>query len=209
MGGGGRVLTALERNAQYLDNYVQFIKVFKHVDLGKGEIEINLSEVSDKAGYLRRVIIPIDFVQNNKKILLKLEKMLFETNNSQEILTYFKSNHKRFDCLHNEFLWNNQKNPEFLGKEIWDEFEKIISNNAEESYEYATLTRKRFELGEIAISKKAFLSLEYARNIIKGRFELGEESISECNEYLLQYSQLIGPLPDHLYNMMISNCIIG
>lgn len=136
-----------------------------------------------------------------------MEKILLETNDTEEILTYFRSNRRRFISLHTELLNNGKSNPEFLGKEVWEIFEKTISDNARESFDYAELTCERFELGEPAISTDAFLSLEYAKNIVKGRFELGENSISKFNKHLLEYAKLIGPLPKHLYTIMVSNCI--
>lgn len=50
------------------------------------------------------------------------------------------------------------------------EYEKIISESAEYSYNYAeAVINKRFELGEPAISEDSYFAYKYAKFVIKGK----------------------------------------
>lgn len=186
MGGGGRVLTQLEQNAMYLEEYTQFTKMFKHLDLVKGEVEFNDSSALNLVSVLLSIKFGDFKFLNNDKILLNIEKMLISTMETKEIMTYFKGNHRRFRLL------RNPNSEGFLGEELWNRFEKFIANDTRLSLEYALLIGGRFELGEKSISKDAYCSLEYV-SLLGCRFELGEKSISEKNEYLLKYAKIIGP----------------
>ena len=85
-------------------------------------------------------------------------------------------------------------------KETSPELEKIISKDAESSYLYAMFIvndnnidwdKKRFELGEPAISESAQYSYLYAKDIIHGRWKPGELAISQSGYYSLQYAQYV------------------
>ena len=56
-----------------------------------------------------------------------------------------------------------------------------LLKSPEQCYLYAhiVLNDSRFELGEKTISKSAYYSNMYAKNIIKGRFRMGEKAISK------------------------------
>jgi len=84
--------------------------------------------------------------------------------------------------------------------------EPIISKDAYWSYRYARdVIKGRFILAEPAISKDALYSFYYARNIIKGKFILGEPAISKDSEYSYLYAEDVirGRLPDFMHNQMI------
>lgn len=201
MGGGGRVLTQTEQNAKYLDSYINFTKHFKHLDIIKGEIEFSDDCVLNSS-FLISIINGFDFIKNNRKILIKIEKMLLETKDVDKIINnyfYGNSNYSRFRSL------RNPNSEEFLGENLWSDIENLICTDSELSYTYANLLQSRFELGEKSIAKDPKLSLSYARNIIKGRFELGEKSISKKNEYIYDYAKIIGLLPNNLFGAMKLN----
>ena len=66
-----------------------------------------------------------------------------------------------------------------------EELEPIIAKDAKYSYYYALdiLRRKRFELGELAISKNPMYSFQYAQDVLNGEFKLGEKIISTNAHY--------------------------
>lgn len=143
-----------------------------------------------------------------------------------------------------EFLNRLENDPEFcfnylkecdVKSETYTQCLKTISKNAKFSLKFAEETKKRFELGEEAISKDAGCSLYYARNIIqsrfipgelavsknsqfsylyardiiRGRFELGEESISQDEEicYCYAVNVIKGKLPEDMHNVMLAKRI--
>jgi len=66
-----------------------------------------------------------------------------------------------------------------------ESLEQIISKDAYYSYFYArNVIKGRWKLGEAAISEDAIHSYFYARDIIKRRFVLGEAAISESPWYI-------------------------
>ena len=71
--------------------------------------------------------------------------------------------------------------------------EKAISKNPKYSLWYAEdIVNGRFRLGEKAISKYPDLSYYYSRNALKWRrFKLGEKAIGQCAHYSLDYVKLI------------------
>jgi len=92
-----------------------------------------------------------------------------------------------------------------LGKRI-PELELVISKDAYWSYRYARdVIKGKWKLGEPVISQDAFRSYCYATDVIKGRFILGESAISKNDEYSYWYSTDVikGRLPDFMHNRMI------
>lgn len=69
--------------------------------------------------------------------------------------------------------------------------ERIISCDAESSYDYARSKNRRWEPGERVISEDPHYSCQYAIWIVKGRFELGEDKISEDAGCSLEYAREI------------------
>jgi len=73
--------------------------------------------------------------------------------------------------------------------DLSEEEVEIISKNSRYSRLYAQDIQERFELGEKAISKSAFQSYLYAKNILGKRFELGEKAIAKHPNYSLLYAK--------------------
>ena len=82
--------------------------------------------------------------------------------------------------------------------------EQTLCSDAECSYKYAryvmnapcyyfarNVIKRRFELGEAAISTSDEYSYQYAKEVIGGRFELGEAAISENAWYSYLYAKKI------------------
>ena len=82
--------------------------------------------------------------------------------------------------------------------------EQTLCSDAECSYKYAryvmnapcyyfarNVIKRRFELGEAAISTSDEYSYQYAKEVIGGRFELGEAAISENAWYSYWYAKEI------------------
>jgi len=93
--------------------------------------------------------------------------------------------------------------PEF---ELELELEPLISKDAYWSYLYArNIIKGRWELAEPFILKDAYYSYLYALNVIKGRWELGEPTISKDAKYSYWYATdlIKGKLPDFMHNQMI------
>jgi hypothetical protein len=183
--------------ADYLREYINFIKIFKHLDIYTGQVSVNESQ-PDFANKIYDILTYGYPFQANEKIRIKLEKLLFKTKRLDLIFNYFKKYNYYFKVLRDKY-----KTPEINEKD-WEEFEKLICNNANYSLIYAKLIENKFELGEHAIAEDAQLSIEYAK-IIKNRFILGELIISQKNKYLLEYAKIIGRLPEELYNRMLLN----
>lgn len=184
--GPRRVLTALEQNAEYLDDYKTYIENIKYLNIETGEVEL------EKSATTKEILNLLDRFRGNEKIRTKLEKILIESNDEKSFIDYLIKFRYRIDKI---------KKSNDLSK-----IEKLISRDPRLSTAYAEILEGRFELGEKAISKDAECSIKYAE-IIGARFELGEPAISEKNEYLYQYSRVLGKLPDELYNRMIANCL--
>jgi len=73
-----------------------------------------------------------------------------------------------------------------LGKE-YPQGESQIAKSAYYSLEYAFLIKKRFKLGEKAISKSPQASVLYAKYFLQGRFKAGEKYIAEYPYYTCAY----------------------
>lgn len=207
MGGGRRVLTQKEQNAQYLKCYANFIKYIKHFDIDKQEIE--LKDESVEAAYYvlcQEIVRNLDYYN---KIKIKLLKIIFESEDVEKMLSY---NLKKIRWM--------IRNDYEIGFTL-DKLENLIKNNASDSLEYASKIEDRFEKGEKAIAKSNEISftpkgsissrrvlpaLEYAK-IIGGRFELGEEKIAKNTKYIHEYSKVVGILPEKLHNMLIASCL--
>ncbi len=207
MGGGRRVLTQKEQNAEYLNCYANFIKYIKHFDLDKQEIE--LKEESVEAAYYvlcQEIIRNLDY---DNKIKIKLLKIIFESDDVGKMMS--------FNLRKIRWMIRN-------GREIGftlDKLENLIKNNASNSLKYAEKIKDRFEKGEKTIAKSDEINftpkghicsilvlpaLEYAK-IIGRRFELGEEKIAKNTKYIHEYSKVVGILPEELHNMLIASCL--
>jgi hypothetical protein len=207
MGGGRRVITQKEQNAEYLNDYADFIKYIKHFDLDKQEIE--LKEESVEAAYQvlsQEIIRNLDY---DNLIKLKLLKIIFESDDVDKML---KFNLKRIRWM--------IRNDYEIGFTL-DKLENLIKRSASNSLEYAKNIEDRFEKGEKVLAKSNEISfapkgytypslvlpaLEYAK-IIGGRFELGEEKIAKKTEYIHEYSKVVGMLPEELHNILIASCL--
>jgi len=78
----------------------------------------------------------------------------------------------------------------------------------EQAYYKAKKSGKRMPELELTISKNAYWSYYYARDVIKGRWELGEAVISKNTQYSYGYAIGIikGRLPDFMHNaLLLSN----
>jgi len=77
----------------------------------------------------------------------------------------------------------------------------------QEAYYKAKKSGKRMPELELTISKNAYWSYYYAKDVIKGRWELGEPTISKYAEYSYFYARYVikGRLPDFMHNQMILN----
>jgi hypothetical protein len=207
MGGGRRVVTQKEQNAEYLNDYADFIKYIKHFDLDKQEIE--LKEESVEAAYQvlsQEIIRNLDY---DNLIKLKLLKIIFESDDVDKML---KFNLKRIRWM----IGNDYE----IGFTL-DKLENLIKRSASNSLEYAKNIGDRFEKGEKVLAKSDEIrfapkghsfsilclpALEYAK-IIGKRFELGEEKIAKKTEYIHEYSKVVGMLPEELHNILIASCL--
>lgn len=207
MGGGRRVLTQKERNAEYLNCYANFIRYIKHFDLDKQEIE--LKEESVEAAYYvlcQEIIINLNY---DNKIKIKLLKIIFESEDVEKMLSFNLR----------KIRWMIRNGCE-IGFTL-DKLENLIKNNASDSLKYALKIEDRFEKGEKAIaesneirfepkghicSRPVLPALEYAK-IIGRRFELGEEKIAKNTEYIHEYSKVVGILSEELHNILIASCL--
>lgn len=207
MGGGGRVLTQKEQNAEYLNSYADFIKYIKHFDLDKQEIE--LKEESVEAAYQvlsQEIIRNLDY---DNKIIIKLLKIIFESDDIDKML--------KFDLKEIRWMIRNDYKIGFTLEKL----ENLIKRSASNSLKYAQKIEDRFEKGEKAMAKSDEIkfipnghvcpiivlpALEYAK-IIGGRFELGEEKIAKNTEYIHEYSKVVGMLPEELHNILIASCL--
>lgn len=70
------------------------------------------------------------------------------------------------------------------------------AKGAQSAYNYAMddLKGERFELGEPAIAKAPFWSIQYARDVMKGRFPAAEAAIYKDRELALRYDTLLREL---------------
>lgn len=207
MGGGRRVLTQKEQNAKYLNDYANFIKYIKHFDLDKQEIELKEESVEAACHALRQEAIRhLDY---ENKIILKLLKIIFESDDSDTMLEF---NLKKI-------RWMISRDYD-IGFTL-EKLENLIENSAADSLEYTQKIENKFEKGEKAIAEsdeiwfkpKGHISrtpvlpaLEYAK-IIGKRFELGEEKIAKKTEYIDEYSKVVGILPEELHNILIASCL--
>ena len=207
MGGGRRVLTQKEQNAEYLNCYANFIKYIKHFDIDKQEIELKEESV-DAAYYVlcQEIVRNLDYYN---KIKIKLLKIIFESEDVEKMLSY---NLKKIRWM--------IRNDYEIGFTL-DKLENLIKNNASDSLEYASKIEDRFEKGEKAIaeadeiiftpkghicSTHVLPALEYAK-IIGRRFELGEEKIAKNTKHIHEYSKVVGIPPEKLHNMLIASCL--
>jgi hypothetical protein len=208
MGGGRRVLTQLEQNAEYLREYSNFIKNIKHLDLEKQEIELKEESV-EAANYLLSCVI-IKNLSDENKIKLKLLKIIFE---SDDFITMLNC------CNLRRIRWMIYRGYD-VGFTL-EKLENLIQHLAKESLIYALEIKDRFEKGEKAIAESDEIdfipndkvypvtvlpSLEYAK-IIKGRFELGEKKIMQKTKWIYEYSKIVGMLPEEMHNMLIASCL--
>jgi len=76
-----------------------------------------------------------------------------------------------------------------------------------QAYYKAIELGKRIPKLEPTISKDAFSSFYYAKNVIKGKWELAEPTISKDAQYSYYYAKYVieGKLPDFMHNQMILN----
>lgn len=207
MGGGRRVLTQKEQNAEYLNCYANFIKYIKHFDIDKQEIE--LKEESVEAAYYvlcQEIVRNLDY---DNKIKIKLLKIIFESEDVKKMLS--------FNLRKIRWMIRNDYEIGFT----LDKLENLIKKSASNSLEYAQKIEDRFEKGEKAIAKSNEImftpkgrispipilpALEYAK-IIGKRFELGEKKIAKKTEYIHEYSKVVGILSEELYNILIASCL--
>jgi len=92
-----------------------------------------------------------------------------------------------------------------LGKRT-PELEPTISKDAFSSYCYAkNVIKGKWELAETTISKDVCYSYCYALHVIEGRFILGETAIIKDTQYSYCYAKNVikGRLPDFMHNQMI------
>ncbi len=95
-----------------------------------------------------------------------------------------------------------------LGKRI-PELEPIISKDAYWSYLYAKdVIKGRWKQAEPVISQNAQCSYYYAKDVIEGRWELAEPAISKNAHHSCRYAKFVikGKLPDFMHNaVLLSN----
>lgn len=65
---------------------------------------------------------------------------------------------------------------------------KVISQDPNTSYTYASFTRKPFKQGEKAMATDSLTAVDYAEHFLKGRFEIAEPVIAKNSWHSYRYA---------------------